>query len=230
MHLFLIIVITLQFFQTSNAACKCVCSTCGAPPTFVDPPPTPGTTRGTGSVTQAIGASGCMEYTVTCDAQGTNWVSMGANGTQLTPSSRGAKSFVLTCTDNKEIEACNMAGDSVTTDTVYCASSIPVCSTCGDLPMTGPPASSTGTASGPGRVVPGTDPNTGCKMYTVNCDAVGNSFVVVGANEQFTQLSAAGPGAKSATLYCNDAGQIMGADAATGAPLVVTSVYCSYAT
>uniref|UniRef100_A0A914QY26 Uncharacterized protein n=1 Tax=Panagrolaimus davidi TaxID=227884 RepID=A0A914QY26_9BILA len=196
MHLFLIVVITLQFFQTSNAACKCVCATCGAPPTFVDPPPTPGTTRGTGSVTQAIGASGCMEYTVTCDAQGTNWVSMGANGTQLTPSSRGAK----------------------------------ICSTCGALPMTDPPASSTGTARGPGGVVPGTDPNTGCAMYTVNCDAVGNSFVVVGANQQFTQLSAAGPGAKSATLYCNDAGQIMGADAATGTPLVVTSVYCSYAT
>uniref|UniRef100_A0A914Y463 Uncharacterized protein n=1 Tax=Panagrolaimus superbus TaxID=310955 RepID=A0A914Y463_9BILA len=102
------------------------------------------------------------------------------------------------------------------------------CTTCGALPkMTAPPA--TGTASGDGSVTESIDAETGCKRYDVKCNAYGNKFVVMGANQQAIQLSQASKGQKTAVLLCNNSGEIEGCDLNDDS-LTVTSVYCAYAT
>uniref|UniRef100_A0AC34FAW5 Uncharacterized protein n=1 Tax=Panagrolaimus sp. ES5 TaxID=591445 RepID=A0AC34FAW5_9BILA len=221
---FLVAIFGLAYGQQT---CKCVCSACKGPPTFTDPPPAPGRSRGSGTIAETISSSGCKQYTVTCNAAGTSLVSVGANGQLLSPESRGAKSAVLLCNDDKKIEGCDMDDESMIIEQVYCSNTIPVCSTCPDLPKTAPPAS-TLYVSGDGRVDPSWDAN-GCKKYTITCYAVGFNFVVIGANQDFTSLSAAGPGEKTATLTCDSNRQIEGSDV-SGNVVIAQSYYCSVAT
>uniref|UniRef100_A0A914PAF9 Uncharacterized protein n=1 Tax=Panagrolaimus davidi TaxID=227884 RepID=A0A914PAF9_9BILA len=102
------------------------------------------------------------------------------------------------------------------------------CLSCGALPKTvSPPA--TGTADGAGGVVESIDAETGCKRYDVTCNANGNKFVVIGANEVAIQLSEASSGQKTAVLLCNHSGQIEGCDQNDNS-VMVTSFYCAYAT
>uniref|UniRef100_A0AC34FB57 C6 domain-containing protein n=1 Tax=Panagrolaimus sp. ES5 TaxID=591445 RepID=A0AC34FB57_9BILA len=99
------------------------------------------------------------------------------------------------------------------------------CALCPTLPLTTAPYHPTTINSN--GVVTDSINAAGCKQYTVNCFAVGTKYVVVGANEQFIQLSQATPGAKSAVLTCNAQGQIIGNVVPSNMPLTVTSVYCS---
>uniref|UniRef100_A0AC34FDX1 Uncharacterized protein n=1 Tax=Panagrolaimus sp. ES5 TaxID=591445 RepID=A0AC34FDX1_9BILA len=101
-----------------------------------------------------------------------------------------------------------------------------LCSICAKLPMTQAPASA-GTATSPGIVTESIGAN-GCKQYVVTCYAMGNNYVVMGANQKFIPLTPAGPGAKYAILNCGDDEKIKGTDI-NGNALNVDSVYCAYA-
>uniref|UniRef100_A0AC34G0C3 Uncharacterized protein n=1 Tax=Panagrolaimus sp. ES5 TaxID=591445 RepID=A0AC34G0C3_9BILA len=110
---------------------------------------------------------------------------------------------------------------------IFYFSDAQACLSCGALPkMVAPPAS--GTADGTGSVTESIDANTGCKRYDVKCNAYGNKFVVIGANQQAIQLSKASKGQKTAVLLCNNDGQIEGCDLSDGS-LSVSSFYCAYA-
>uniref|UniRef100_A0AC35G513 C6 domain-containing protein n=1 Tax=Panagrolaimus sp. PS1159 TaxID=55785 RepID=A0AC35G513_9BILA len=102
------------------------------------------------------------------------------------------------------------------------------CSTCFDLPLVPPPYAAN-TMNSAGQVTTAINAQ-GCKVYTVTCFAYSNKFIVMGANNQFIQLSAASPGQKTATLTCNTRGLIEGKNYNTNAQLIVQNVYCARAT
>uniref|UniRef100_A0AC34GNE6 Uncharacterized protein n=1 Tax=Panagrolaimus sp. ES5 TaxID=591445 RepID=A0AC34GNE6_9BILA len=107
------------------------------------------------------------------------------------------------------------------------APEIPLCATCGDLPVLPAPTSDMIRDNPGGTVTVGM---TGvCKSYAIFCpesDTATNA-VVIGANGAANALSAFGPGEKTATVVCNDQGEIEGRTVPAGDSIIVTDVYCS---
>uniref|UniRef100_A0A914QSR6 C6 domain-containing protein n=1 Tax=Panagrolaimus davidi TaxID=227884 RepID=A0A914QSR6_9BILA len=94
---------------------------------MTDPPPSPGTAKSPGRVTEAIDSNGCKTFTVTCDAMGTNYVMIGANQKFIPLSQYGAgtKTARLFCEDDNTIEGVDWSGNSVNVTSVYCSYAVP---------------------------------------------------------------------------------------------------------
>uniref|UniRef100_A0AC35GG69 Uncharacterized protein n=1 Tax=Panagrolaimus sp. PS1159 TaxID=55785 RepID=A0AC35GG69_9BILA len=107
------------------------------------------------------------------------------------------------------------------------APDIPLCATCGDVPVLMSPGGG-GTMDQPGGTVVSATGADGCKTYTVTCPTAGQTpAVIIGANGVATALTGFTPGEKTATLTCSDAGVVEGTTDPDGMTVTVMSVYCS---
>uniref|UniRef100_A0A914Z8F2 Uncharacterized protein n=1 Tax=Panagrolaimus superbus TaxID=310955 RepID=A0A914Z8F2_9BILA len=159
---------------------------CPALPLLEAPNTAPGIENGVGAVTEAVLASGCKSYTVSCQAtEGTPPVGIGGlqDGMPVVLSGPvpGPITSTLLCNEDAEIEGTDTTGNSAILRSVYCvqAEVSELCTTC-VLPILPAPEGATfENAMGTQTM----DMVGGCTRFTVTCRATaGNPDIAFGVS------------------------------------------------